>query len=113
MDAPQRSVLMRLGLSLLLSLPLVASGTLAAGDAAACGGCFTGQNVDSQVTGHKMIFSISQAQTTLWDQISYSGDPGSFAWVLPTHGPVTVGLSSDALFQNLDLETQVTVIPPS
>ena len=105
---------MRLGTSLLLALPVLASAFLAAPDAAACGGCFhqPGETESTQVTGHRMIFSISQTETTLWDQFSYAGTPSSFAWVLPTKGVVTVGLSSDALFQNLDAETQVTVLQP-
>ena len=48
-------------------------------DASACGGCFVSQTENTQVTGHKMVLSVSQTQTTLWDQISYNGDPKSFA----------------------------------
>jgi hypothetical protein len=86
--------------------------------AEACGGCFTpppsiqqGQSV-SQVTGHRMILSISLQQTTLYDQIQYSGNPAEFAWVLPIHGTVSIGLSSDALFAALDQATQVNVYSP-
>ncbi|MFT3770490.1 MAG: DUF2330 domain-containing protein [Minicystis sp.] len=80
--------------------------------ARACGACFHGEGENTQVTGHRMIFSISQARTTLWDQISYTGDPSSFAWVLPVKGSVEIGLSSDALFASLDQATQVAVEPP-
>jgi MYXO-CTERM domain-containing protein len=66
----------------------------------------------TQITGEKMLFSISQQQTTLYDEITYSGEPSSFAWVLPIHGVATVGLSSDALFQNLGQDTSVTITPP-
>jgi hypothetical protein len=59
-----------------------------------------------------MLFSISQQQTTLYDEITYSGNPASFAWVLPIHGVATVGLSSDALFQNLGQDTAVTIQAP-
>src|SRR6185369_10289566 len=55
---------------------------------------------------------LSTQQTTLYDQITYSGDPSSFAWVLPIKGVATVGLSSDALFQNLGADTQVTISAP-
>lgn len=81
------------------------------GDASACGGCFHLQQSEmpSQVTGHRMIFSVAPEATTLWDQITYSGNPESFAWVLPTHGQVQVGLSSDAMFEALDQWTAVTV----
>jgi hypothetical protein len=80
--------------------------------ARACGACFHVDGESTQVTGHRMIFSISQARTTLWDQILYTGDPGSFAWVLPVKGTVEIGLSSDALFGVLDQNTAVTVVPP-
>jgi hypothetical protein len=82
-------------------------------DADACGGCFTGETEMTLVTGHKMALSVSQQQTTLYDQITYSGDPSSFAWILPIKGMATVGLSSDALFENLDELTTVTLESPS
>jgi hypothetical protein len=81
-------------------------------DASACGGCFISQMENTQVTGHKMVLSVSQQQTTLWDQISYSGDPSSFAWILPIKGLATVGLSSDAMFQNLAEETRISINSP-
>jgi len=59
-----------------------------------------------------MIFAVSPAQTTLYDQIKYAGSPSSFAWVLPIHGQVAVGLSSDLLFQALDQSTQTTILAP-
>src|SRR5689334_8845997 len=98
--------------ALLLIVPLAALALTETRDASACGGCFVRQSENSQVTGHKMILSVSKTQSTLWDQISYSGNPASFAWILPTKGIVDVGLSSDALFQNLDQETKVTIASP-
>ena len=84
-----------------------------ASDASACGGCFhTPDQIPTVVTDHRMIFAISQQQTTLYDQIEYSGSPSNFAWVLPIHGPVTVGLSADSLFSVLDQKTQTTILPP-
>jgi len=108
---------MRLSNALLLSIPVLALSASHAGDASACGGCFhedpnITQSESTQVTGHKMILSVSTTQTTLWDQISYMGNPSSFAWVLPIKGIVTVGLSSDALFQNLEVSTQVSISSP-
>jgi hypothetical protein len=88
--------------------------TATADDSQACGGCFhepTSQS-GTVVTDHRMVFSVSPAQTTLYDQIKYSGSPSSFAWVLPVHGQVTVGLSSDLLFQALDQATQTTILAP-
>src|SRR5262245_54083797 len=100
----------------LLSLVISAAAATAARDASACGGCFTApplqQMESTQVSGHRMILSISPTATTLWDQITYSGNPESFGWVLPIKGTVDVGLSSDALFQVLDQMTSVVVSSP-
>jgi hypothetical protein len=84
-------------------------------DAGACGGCFHGiqQAESTQVTGHRMILSISPEQSTLYDQMEYAGAPESFAWVLPVKGLATVGLSSDALLATLDVLTGVTVLSPN
>ncbi len=106
---------MRLAKVLLLSIPVLALALSHAGAASACGGFFPDiqQTETTQVAGHKMILSISQTQTTLWDQVSYSGDPSSFAWVLPIKGVVDVGLSADSLFQFLDFQTSVIVASPT
>lgn len=81
--------------------------------AQACGGCFVPTETVSQVTGHRMILSLDNDQTTLYDQIEYAGDPESFAWVLPIKGEASVGLSSDYLFNLLDQSSQVTVQGPA
>ena len=82
-------------------------------DAAACGGCLhppiLQQSESTVVTGHRMILSLSKEQTTLWDQITYTGEPKEFAWVLPIRGKVEVGLSSTLLFESLDQQTRVSV----
>ncbi|MDP9001107.1 MAG: DUF2330 domain-containing protein [Myxococcota bacterium] len=83
-------------------------------DSSACGGCFirpTSQ-VGTVVTDHRMIFAVSQTQTTLYDQIQYSGSPSDFAWVLPIHGQVGLGVSSDLLFSVLNSRTQTTILAP-
>jgi hypothetical protein len=89
-----------------------AAAIVPARDALACGGCFVAQSETTQVSGHRMAMSISQDQTTLWDQIEYDGDPAEFAWVLPIAGQVEVGLSSDLLFSALDAQTAVRVSSP-
>jgi len=87
--------------------------------ASACGGCFTPppppNEVESVITDERMIFSISKDQTTLYDQIQYSGSPSSFAWVLPVKGTVTVGLSADIMLNVIDqaLTTSQVVDPPT
>jgi hypothetical protein len=86
--------------------------TLTERAARACGGCFTPPENPTVVTDHRMILSIAKEQTTLYDQIRYQGDPGSFAWVLPIAGTVDVGLSADALFNILDQQTQTQIVPP-
>ncbi|MDI3291127.1 DUF2330 domain-containing protein [Polyangium sp. 15x6] len=103
---------MKLFHALFLSLPLVTAVVIDAHDAAACGGCVPPQDESTQVTGHRMVFSVSQTSTTLWDQIEYSGDPTSFAWILPIKGQVEVGLSSDAVFAVLSERTATSVAAP-
>lgn len=103
---------MKLSNLLFCLLPLALAPAFVSTDAHACGGCIVSQTETTQVTGHRMILSVSKDQTTLWDQISYSGDPKSFAWVLPIKGTVDIGLSSDALFSALEQATSVTVNSP-
>src|ERR1700677_1116391 len=85
-------------------------------DAAACGGCFPPppppSETESVITDEKMILSVSMNQTTLYDQINYSGNPASFAWVLPIKGTVTVGLSADVMFQVVNQLTTTEVEEP-
>lgn len=103
---------MKLAHSFLLSLPLLASAMMYANSAEACGGCAVPVGESTQVTGHRMLFSVSKTSTTLWDQIEYDGNPASFAWILPIKGEVEIGLSSDVLFAQLSQMTQTTVVPP-
>jgi MYXO-CTERM domain-containing protein len=100
---------MRLVPFLAAALALTAAGPERA---EACGGCFVPPATNTQVTGHRMIFSVSAEQTTLYDQIEYAGAPESFAWILPIQGQVEVGLSSDGLFSALDQATQNVVFAP-
>ncbi|MFI5297052.1 MAG: DUF2330 domain-containing protein [Polyangiales bacterium] len=82
-------------------------------DASACGGCFhPPTQTASDITDERMLLSVSPTQTTLYDQIRYAGSPSSFAWVLPIHGIVQVGLSADVLFDSVDVLTQTTINPP-
>jgi hypothetical protein len=83
-------------------------------DASACGGCFTPVTMTaSDITDERMLLSVSPTQTTLYDQIRYSGNPASFAWVLPIHGTVDVGLSADVLFDSVDLVTATQITSPT
>ncbi len=85
-------------------------------EASACGGCFSPPPSPTEnptvVTDHRMILSISQDQSTLYDQIRYSGNPSAFAWVLPISGTVDVGLSANIVFQTLDGATTTSIVAP-
>jgi hypothetical protein len=98
-----------------LGLAAAVSAVTFAGErpAAACGGCFhpPTQTV-TDITDERMLLSVSATQSTLYDQIQYSGSPSSFAWVLPIHGTVTVGLSADILFDSIDELTATKIIAP-
>ena len=98
-----------LGLSVATSLLAVARER----DAAACGGCFhpPTQTV-SDITDERMLLSVSTLQSTLYDQLRYTGSPSNFAWVLPIHGTVDVGLSADVLFDSVDVLTTTQIVPP-
>ena len=108
-----RTFLMSVGVTALLSSSLLMVGDR---DAAACGGCFhpppPPTETVSTITDHRMVLSISPTQSTLYDQIRYTGSPSEFAWVLPIHGAVTVGLSSDVLFGTLDALTTTQIQAP-
>ncbi len=92
-------------------------GIAAERDASACGGCFHPPTppgeVESVITDHRMILSVSPVQTTLYDQIRYKGSPSTFAWVLPINGEAKIGLSSDTLFSTLDqISGTIVQAPP-
>jgi hypothetical protein len=103
--------------AIVLGVSLV-SALAAAGehDAAACGGCFVTQppptQVASDITDERMLLAVSTTQSTLYDQIVYTGNPSSFAWVLPIHGTVDVGLSADVLFDSVDALTATQIVAP-
>ena len=84
--------------------------------ARACGGCFhpppPPTQAVSDITDERMLLSVSTQQTTLYDQIRYSGTPSQFAWVLPIKGTVTVGLSADVLFDTMDALTTTQINAP-
>jgi hypothetical protein len=99
-----------------LAALVVAAALTDASEARACGGCFHGPPPDSQtvtvITDHRMVFSISPAQTVLWDQIEYSGAASEFAWVLPVKPGARIELSQDAWIASLDAATQTVIQAP-
>lgn len=86
--------------------------TAGSNDAQACGGCFVPPSQTTVVSGHRMALSISPAQTVLWDQIEYSGDPQDFAWVLPIKPGAVLQVSNDAWFEALEAATATRVVAP-
>jgi hypothetical protein len=91
---------------------------LEARDARACGGCFHEPApvsvVDTSfVTDHRMAFSMSPAQTVLWDQVRFSGNPKDFAWVLPVKPGARIELSHDEWIAALDASTQTVITGPT
>ncbi|HEY2370535.1 MAG TPA: DUF2330 domain-containing protein, partial [Polyangiaceae bacterium] len=82
--------------------------------ARACGGCFVRPTEVTVVSGHRMVFSISQSRSILWDQFNYSGNPSEFAWVLPIHAAsVKVELAHDEFISALDAYSTPTITGPS
>jgi hypothetical protein len=80
----------------------------------ACGGCFSPPDVVTTVDGHRMVISLSPAETVLWDQIVYSGAPEDFVWVLPVPSElVKIELAEAAFFEQIDAATAPTVTPAS
>jgi MYXO-CTERM domain-containing protein len=101
------------GIRGLLTLTVVAAAVLPAPPVDACGGFFTEPSETvSQVTGNRIVLSLGMDQTTLYSQIEYSGDPASFAWVLPIKGQADVGLSADGMLNALDAVTAVELSAP-
>ena len=78
----------------------------------ACGACFPTTETPSVVTAHRMVVSISQTRTILWDQIQYDGNPTEFAWVLPVQPGTRIEVASNAFFDVLEAATQPTITSP-
>jgi len=95
----------------LVALTMAATHMAAPRVAEACGGCFHagGETESTVVTGHRMAMSISQAQSVLWDQIEYAGDPNEFSWVLPVKPGARLEVAKDAWFDVLDAGTSTAV----
>jgi hypothetical protein len=103
-----------MGLVVGIAVAASASVLVAERNAAACGGCFhPPTQTATDITDERMLLAVSPTQSTLYDQIQYSGTPSSFAWVLPIHGTVTVGLSADVLFDSIDALTATQIVAPS
>jgi Uncharacterized protein conserved in bacteria (DUF2330) len=103
---------LRAGVAASAAISMTAVG-LVESDARACGGCFSRPTENTIVTDHRMAFAVSPAQTVLWDQIEYTGDPKDFSWVLPVRSGAVVELSHDEWFEALDALTRPVITGPS
>lgn len=81
-------------------------------DADACGACYANSSESTVVNDHKMAFSIQKQQTVLWDQITYSGNPQEFAYVIPARPGSRLEPSSSAWFDALDTSTRPIIMAP-
>lgn len=81
-------------------------------DADACGACFTSATESTVVSDHKMALKITNQQTILWDQITYTGNPKEFAYVVPARPGTKLESSNDAFFNALDLTTRPIIMAP-
>src|SRR5688500_777987 len=79
---------------------------LAPKDAEACGACYTSATESTVVNDHKMALKITNQQTVLWDQITYTGNPKEFAYVVPARPGTKLEASNDGFFVALDLTTR-------
>jgi hypothetical protein len=96
-----------------LVLVLTVCAPFAAPEAAlACGGCIPVIGQPAPVTAHRMAVALSPIETTLWDQIEYSGDPEDFVWVLPIAGTSRVELADNGFFEALTEATAITLESP-
>jgi MYXO-CTERM domain-containing protein len=103
----------RAALAMGVGVAIVSFAAVGERPASACGGCFQPPSqTASDITDELMLLTVSPTQTTLYDQIKYAGNPASFAWVLPIHGTVNVGLSADVMFAAVDAITATTIQSP-
>lgn len=82
------------------------------GTATACGACFASSSESTIVSDHRMALAISKEHTILWDQISYSGNPKEFAYVIPARPGTRLEPSKAAWFGSLDASTRPIIMSP-
>jgi hypothetical protein len=76
-----------------------------AGEALACGGFFCNSQQPVDQTGEVVIFEVEGDTITTHARIDYNGTAEEFAWVLPAAGVPELFLSSQALFDRLEIDT--------
>ncbi len=102
-------------LRLALAATVLVGATLANEEHAdACGACYASLSESTVVNDHKMALAISPNSTILWDQITYSGNPKEFAYVVPVRAGARVEASRESWFAALDASTRpILMAPPS
>jgi len=102
----------RLGAPMALGLALGCALVGYEGNATACGACFAAQSESTVVNDHRMALMLSKDHTILWDQISYSGNPKEFAYVIPAKPGTRLEPSTEAWFASLDASTRPIIMQP-
>jgi hypothetical protein len=74
-------------------------------EALACGGFFCDSVQPVEQTGEVVIFEVEGGMVTTHARIDYSGPAEDFAWVLPAAGVPELFLSTQALFDRLEVFT--------
>jgi hypothetical protein len=77
----------------------------------ACGGFFC-TTIPVDQNAERIIFTMDEGSITTYVQISYTGRPEDFAWVLPMPSVPNVDTADSAMFRDLDRLTQPVYIPP-
>ena len=100
------------GTAIVAGLGLAAALVGYEGNATACGACFASSSESTIVNDHRKALSISKEHTILWDQISYSGNPQEFAYVIPARPGTRLEPSKEAWFTSLDASTRPIIMSP-
>lgn len=81
--------------------------------ARACGGLFCSTSPVDQ-NAERILFEVNPDGTvTATVEISYTGDPASFSWIVPvTETPSSMDVAPTSSLRLLDLATAPTIIPP-
>lgn len=100
MDRPLRAALAASTLAIALTLPDRAD---------ASGGTFRDAEVSTSVeqSAETVLLVRDGAHTELHVQIAYTGDPDSFAWIVPVPAAPELAVGSQALFDRMRIATEV------
>jgi hypothetical protein len=77
----------------------------------ACGGFFC-TTIPVDQNAERIIFTMDEGSITTYVQISYTGRPEDFAWVLPMPSVPKVDTATSAMFRDLDRLTTPVYIGP-